>query len=257
MIELLVLGGLALGAIGLGRAQRRHIIHQHERFLASLTEEAQIVLHVANHEAVTRRQSFTIAHLAYGMLQDEAFTAAMKQLGGEPDELETLILSSLDKGVPVSPRRDGRIPEAVIVIAHAAATAQSLDRKATLADLYGHLIRTSGRALFEHEKFSATELLFVLVHGSPPPPPELPGARDVMVVLRNDDFTTRELVVRILIDEFGLGANEAHRIMETTDESGYCVVGRFAGEVARTKIEAARTRALLQGAPLWIGVEPA
>ena len=255
MIELLVLGGLALGAMGLGRFQRRHLIRQHEEFLASLSDEAQVVLHVANHEAVTRRQPFTVAHLAYGLLQDEAFAAAIKQLGGEPEELETIIQTSLDRGVPVP--QHGNIPEALIVIAHAAATAQFAQRKATCADLYGQLVRTKGRALFEHVSFTAADLLFLLIHGAPPPPPVLPGERDVLVILRNDDFTTRELVVRLLIDVFELEPNEATRVMVAANDDGRCVVGRFASDIARRKIEDARSTAALQGAPLWIGVEPA
>lgn len=253
MIEYLLLGGAALGGFAWQRLRRRRYAKQYKAFLETLSEEAQVVLHVANHEATTRRQPLAPAHLAYGLLQDESFVAAVKELGGDPDAIEAAALAAIEKGVDVP---FGSVPEAVIVIAHAAATAQVAKRQAGLGDLFAHLARTSGGELFDAAPLTRAELLFLLVHGTRTPPVTLPGERDVFVVLRNDDFTTRVFVVKVLLEVFHLPPDEADRIMMATNDEGRGVVGRFASDVARDRIEAVRRRAIDAGSPLWIGVEP-
>ncbi|CAN5878147.1 hypothetical protein BH11MYX2_BH11MYX2_27160 [soil metagenome] len=253
MIEYLLLGGAALGGFAWERLRRRRYAKQYKAFLATLSEEAQVVLHVANHEATSRNQPLAPAHLAYGLLQDESFVSAVKQLGGDPDAIEASALAAIETGVDVP---FGQVPEAVIVIAHSAATAQSGKRTATVGDLFGHLARTSGGALFEVAPLTRADLLFLLVHGVKAPSATLPGERDVFVIIRNDDFTTRELVVKILRDVFRLPPDEAHRVMMAANDEGRAVVGRFASEVARDRIETARRRAVDAASPLWIGVEP-
>jgi ATP-dependent Clp protease adapter protein ClpS len=43
--------------------------------------------------------------------------------------------------------------------------------------------------------------------------------------------------------------------MRAAHGQGRAIVGRFAAELAKTKIEAARIRARDHGSPLWLGVE--
>jgi ATP-dependent Clp protease adaptor protein ClpS len=253
VIEYLLLGGAALGGFAWERLRRRRYAKQYKAFLATLSDEAQVVLHVANHEATTRSQHLAPAHLAYGLLQDESFIAAVKELGGDPEALEASALAAIEAGSDVP---FGQVPEAVMVIAHSAATAQNAKRTASIADLFGHLCRTAGSQLFDVPPLTRAELLFLLVHGTKAPSMTLPGERDVFVVIRNDDFTTRELVVKILLDVFRLPPDEAERVMMTANDDGRAVVGRFASEVARDRIETARRKAIDAASPLWIGVEP-
>ncbi len=254
MIEYLVLGGAALGAVGWERLRRRRYERQYKAFLATLSTEMQVVLHVANHEATTRRQQLAPMHLAYGLLQDDGFVEAVKTLGGDPEAIEARILGEMDRGVMdiIGPE----VPAAVIAVAHASATAQMAGRVATCADLFGHLLRTHAGPLFDAPPLVPHALLFLLVHGEQAARSTIDGARDVLVVLRNDDLTTRHFVVDVLKEVFALSPEEAERVMTSTHEGGRGVVGRFASEVARDRLASARQRAIAEHFPLWIGVEP-
>jgi ATP-dependent Clp protease adaptor protein ClpS len=97
----------------------------------------------------------------------------------------------------------------------------------------------------------------VLFHGGRAPEISLPDQRDVLVVLRNDHYTTQQFVCGLLRDVFALSDAEASAIMFATHTTGRAVVGRFAAAAARDKIAEVRERARAQAFPLWIGVEPA
>jgi ATP-dependent Clp protease adaptor protein ClpS len=254
VIEYLVLGGAALTAVGWERLRRRRYERQYKAFLETLSTEMQVVLHVANHEATSRRQQLAPMHLAYGLLQDESFIEAVKTLGGDPEAIEASVLAEMDRGVMDVLGPD--VPAAVIAVAHASATAQMAHRTATIADLFGHLVRTHGGPLFDVPPLQAHALLFLLVHGERSARSTIDGARDVLVVLRNDDLTTRNFVVDVLKEVFALSPADAERVMTSTHEGGRGVVGRFASEVARDRVALARERAIAEHFPLWIGVEP-
>lgn len=254
VIEYIVLGGAALGAVGWERLRRRRHARQYQAFLDTLSTEMQVVLHVANHEATTRRQQLAPMHLAYGLLQDDAFVAAVTTLGGDAEAIEARVLAEMDRGVIDIVGPD--VPAAVIAVAHASATAQMAGRVATCADLFGHLIRTHGGPLFDVPPLEPHALLFLLVHGQQSARSTIDGARDVLVVLRNDDLTTREFVVNVLKEVFALSPADAERVTTSTHEGGRGVVGRLALEVARERVASARARAIAQHFPLWIGVEP-
>lgn len=254
VIEYIVLGGAALGAVGWERLRRRRYERQYKAFLATLSTEMQVVLHVANHEATQRRQQLAPMHLAYGLLQDDAFVEAVKTLGGDAEAIEARVLSEMDRGVMDVIGPD--VPEAVMAVAHASATAQMAGRTATCADLFGHLVRTHGGPLFDAPPLTPHALLFLLVHGERAARSTIEGARDVMVVLRNDDLTTRNFVVDVLKEVFALSPEDAERVMMNTHEGGRGVVGRFAAEVAKDRVASARERAAAARFPLWIGVEP-
>jgi ATP-dependent Clp protease adapter protein ClpS len=255
VIEYLVLGGAALTAVGWERLRRRRYERQYKAFLDTLSTEMQVVLHVANHEATTRRQQLAPMHLAYGLLQDDAFVEAVKASEGDADAIEARILSEMDRGV-MDLMAGSEVPEAVMAVAHASATAQMAGRTATCADLFGHLLRTHGGPLFDEPPLNPHALLFLLVHGERSARSSIDGARDVLVVLRNDDLTTRTFVVDMLKEVFALSPEEAERVMTSTHEGGRGVVGRFASEVARDRVASARERAAAEHFPLWIGVEP-
>jgi ATP-dependent Clp protease adaptor protein ClpS len=89
----------------------------------------------------------------------------------------------------------------------------------------------------------------------PEPSTDLPDRVDVHVVLRNDDYTTKDFVVGILHDVFDLAEPDAVARMEETHNGGRTIVGRLKLAIARDKIASARRRAHDSGFPLWIGVE--
>ena len=79
--------------------------------------------------------------------------------------------------------------------------------------------------------------------------------RPVRVLLLNDDFTPAEYVVKVLGQEFGLGAGKATWIMLKAHVTGRAVVGHYPREEASARVQAAQQRARADGWPLQFSIE--
>ena len=77
------------------------------------------------------------------------------------------------------------------------------------------------------------------------------------VIMHNDDFTSMEFVVEILMDIFHKNAMEAERLMLMVHESGKAAVGSYPYDIAVTKVQAATARAKEEGFPFRLTVEEA
>lgn len=77
------------------------------------------------------------------------------------------------------------------------------------------------------------------------------------VIMHNDDFTSMEFVVEVLIDIFHKNAAEAERLMLTVHESGRAAVGAYPYDIALTKVQTALDRAKAEGFPFRMTVEEA
>ena len=77
------------------------------------------------------------------------------------------------------------------------------------------------------------------------------------VIMHNDDFTSMEFVVEILMDIFHKDAMEAERLMLMVHESGKAAVGSYSYDIAVTKVQAATARAKEEGFPFRLTVEEA
>jgi ATP-dependent Clp protease adaptor protein ClpS len=75
------------------------------------------------------------------------------------------------------------------------------------------------------------------------------------VILLNDDYTTMDFVVEILIDVFHKNEAEANRIMLDVHRKGRGMVGVYALDLALTKMEQVHSLARQQGFPLRCSVE--
>ncbi|MCP4214309.1 MAG: ATP-dependent Clp protease adapter ClpS [bacterium] len=76
------------------------------------------------------------------------------------------------------------------------------------------------------------------------------------VVLFNDDYTTMDFVVDILMTVFNKQAAEATKIMLDVHRKGAGVCGVYTYDIATTKINQVHTQAKLGEFPLRCGMEP-
>ena len=77
------------------------------------------------------------------------------------------------------------------------------------------------------------------------------------VIMHNDDFTTMEFVVEVLVDIFHKSDAEAESLMLTVHKGGKAVIGCYPFDIAVSKVNAARIRAKEAGFPFKITVEEA
>jgi ATP-dependent Clp protease adaptor protein ClpS len=242
----------ALVAASMGALWWRHYLRAGQaratRALGTVFDgDAEVVLHVATHEARAREQPLTSVHVLYGLLQDETIASALRETGSDPAALEDRVHAALDQRIERDPDDGAR------VYGYAAHHAHASERSATPRDLWAYLRGSDAARLIEPSGIA--KVLFKLCHGS-----ELDaradGTADVHVVLRNDDYTTQQFVTHVLEEVFGLDASTAAARMMQTHTEGRTVIGRFRPDDARAKIEQVRASARASGFPLWIGYEP-
>jgi ATP-dependent Clp protease adaptor protein ClpS len=77
------------------------------------------------------------------------------------------------------------------------------------------------------------------------------------VVLLNDDYTTMEFVIDVLMSVFQKSAAEAYQIMMHVHVNGRGIAGVYPWEVAETKAETVVARAREAGFPLQAVTEEA
>ncbi len=75
------------------------------------------------------------------------------------------------------------------------------------------------------------------------------------VILLNDDYTPREIVVMILKGVFRISEEQAYRVMITAHKRGACVVAVYTKDVAETKAQEATDAGAHAGFPLRFTTE--
>lgn len=76
------------------------------------------------------------------------------------------------------------------------------------------------------------------------------------VLLHNDDFTTMEFVVEVLVRHFDKTPTEATRVMLQVHHLGVGVAGVYTRDEAETRIDRVTTEAESAGYPLLVTMEP-
>ena len=80
--------------------------------------------------------------------------------------------------------------------------------------------------------------------------------RRFIVVFHNDDYTTQEFVVHVLVAVFHKTATEATQIMLQVHHRGWGVVGTYSRDVAESKVAQVMEYAREHGHPLRVSAEP-
>jgi ATP-dependent Clp protease adaptor protein ClpS len=80
---------------------------------------------------------------------------------------------------------------------------------------------------------------------------------DYRVLLHNDDYTTKEFVVQMLVAVFNKSVEEAAEIMWRAHQSGVGLCGVYPRDVAETKVNVAMEAARESGYPLMLTIEEA
>lgn len=75
------------------------------------------------------------------------------------------------------------------------------------------------------------------------------------VIMHNDDYTTMDFVVEILMDIFHKSEEEATMLMLTVHQSGKAVVGNYSYDIAMSKVRTAADRAAAEGFPFRLTIE--
>ena len=81
-----------------------------------------------------------------------------------------------------------------------------------------------------------------------------PGKYEVWI--HNDDFTTMDLVVKILMEVFFKSYNEATALMLKVHNSDKALVGVYTFDVASSKLHKATDMARREGYPLKLSIQP-
>ena len=76
------------------------------------------------------------------------------------------------------------------------------------------------------------------------------------VVLHNDDYTTMEFVIHVLMKFFGKNYDEAHAIMLKIHHDGIGICGIYTFEVAESKSSKVNNYSRGKGHPLKSSLEP-
>ena len=80
--------------------------------------------------------------------------------------------------------------------------------------------------------------------------------RQFKVIFHNDDFTTFEFIVKVLMVVFFKSESEAQRLTFEVDRKKQATVGIYSHDVAVSKMEKATKMARTEGFPLRITCEP-
>lgn len=79
--------------------------------------------------------------------------------------------------------------------------------------------------------------------------------RRFKVLLHNDDYTTMEFVVHILVTVFGKTENEATAVMLKVHQEGVGICGIYTAEIAEAKVAVVKHQARKNGYPLKCTME--
>lgn len=85
---------------------------------------------------------------------------------------------------------------------------------------------------------------------------DLKEPRRYKVIIHNDDFTTMEFVVKVLVTVFFKSESEAGSLMMGVHRTGSAVVGVYSYDIAMSKVRKATDMARAESFPLKLTISP-
>lgn len=86
--------------------------------------------------------------------------------------------------------------------------------------------------------------------------PKIESPRLYRVLLHNDDYTTMDFVIEVLMSFFRKEYAEATLLMLQVHHQGRAIAGLYTHEVAETKVDVVTDYARRSGHPLLVTMEP-
>ncbi len=80
--------------------------------------------------------------------------------------------------------------------------------------------------------------------------------RKYVIILHNDDFTTQEFVVHLLMAFLHKNQEDAHRLMLKVHREGKAKVGLYTKDIAESKVALISSYSRQNGMPLLVTAEP-
>ena len=77
------------------------------------------------------------------------------------------------------------------------------------------------------------------------------------VIMHNDDFTTQDFVMELLMDVFDHNVNESSSLMMAVHIKGRAMVGVYQHEIAELKVSISHDKAMSAGHPFKLSIEEA
>jgi len=224
-------------------------------------DDAEVVAHLARHEAESRGSQVSALHWLYALVQNDIIAQAIRDEGGDVDAIEDKLFVELEADKPTNDLE--RRVETLNVIAWATYMAGRNQRRPGPADLWGGLVQVAPTTakIVEASGVGAADVLSRLVHGDLASSPAMSGTSstaargEVCVVLINDEVTQQELVVDILHRVFDLNTEDAMTRMLQVHKEGSGVIAKYPATVAADKVKAAHDIARQQGSPLLLRLE--
>jgi ATP-dependent Clp protease adaptor protein ClpS len=235
----------------------------------TISRPLEAALLAANDEARRRRHPQTTPdHLLHVLLREAEVVKVLADCGCDTAHIREELKEYLEllPELPARSRKDALPDAAYMLIIERAirraaiAAKKEFDASDVLVELLNDK-ESYAAMLLRAEGLSRLDLLRRVSHGSARPPltaldsARLVRSNLVQVVLHNDHYTTMEFVITVLREVFQCSDREAAELMLQVHRDGRAVIGKYPGDIARTRAERVTAMATLEEFPLLCTIE--
>jgi len=194
-----------------------------------------------------RHSSLIVPHALIALTSDARFVAALAAIEREPVTVGNMLAELMTPTYRSAPLATPEHWVRMSVTRANLAGKRSLTTEFVVVEL---LRSEHAVTALTSVEVDASLLLHAYVHGTAPA--ELPAADTLDVVLHDDDFSTMEIVVRVLTEHFGFGEDDARETMLDIHRNGRATIATLPRAEAADRVLAARATTSEHGMPLRI-----